>query len=160
STVAAKLHCKRENIVQIENGLSGKQFKRYQLYCGYLGITLQELFTNAMQERRTRPPRLSTDELLARVNEVYAKMSKVTKLVLPRQIAEEIGVSLRTLSGRKAVRERLQEISAANIWSPEKLLNEVNTAYAKLSKGNKRILRRDIAHEIGVSLDTLKQYES
>src|SRR5258706_9381618 len=98
--------------------------------------------------------RWTKEELLAEVNKAYIKRAASGRRVTQEDIADEIGVSVTAL--QTYVPERLAEIAAANRWTKEELLAEVNKAYIKLSASDKPVTRQDIADEIGVSVSNLQ----
>ena len=161
--VAAQTGILRAGIRAVERGsvgLPGAQLGRYLRYADYLGVSLEQMFTDGLAYDAPHPGALTYEErLAAQLVWAVAQLHATGQPVNDQTLRVWTGVCLKTLHSHPATEAVLRQLEAEarheqEIW----LLEQVETAIQRLQAQGKPAYREEIYQSVGASERVLKSY--
>lgn len=161
--VAAQTGILRAGIRAVERGnvgLPGARLVRYIRYADYLGVSLEELFTDGLTHYVPLPKTFTREQCLeAQLVQAVAHLQSTGKSIEDSTLRVWTGFCLKTLHHHPATHAVLCRLETEALDNRERaMLEQVETVIRLQQAQGKPTYRKDICQRIGVSTRTLKTY--
>lgn len=156
-------------------GLScGTKFQYYLDYIACLGLTFEELFHTVLHPEAQRPTRFLSpemrqkheDELVRRIQLAVETLKAQGRPLLQQAVCELVGMSLTALSHYPRTKTALSWVAQEQPWDiqrqnqrrEQELILRVEQAIDSLQAEGKRVTKRAIANQVGMTARRLGYY--